>query len=208
MKLTTTTFVSVDGVMQGIGAPDEDRNGGFGRGGWITPHFDSETATFLNGVYGRAEAFLLGRRTYEIFAGSWGESPTRAQHHRGGVCTRGPVRGIDHPHRPRWATRPSCPVRSRSPSASSKPSGRRAGRCTAAAPGPVAARQRPRRRDHPLVAPVSSVMARGCSPTRPGRALELSPRGPPPAGDDSVIPPIGAPAVRNGATVDMTHVKS
>ncbi|MPZ67811.1 MAG: dihydrofolate reductase [Pseudonocardiaceae bacterium] len=72
MKLTTTTFVSVDGVMQGIGNPDEDRSGGFERGGWTTPHFDNETATFVNQVYQRADAFLLGRRTYEIFAGSWG----------------------------------------------------------------------------------------------------------------------------------------
>jgi dihydrofolate reductase len=72
MKLTTTTFVSVDGVMQGIGGPDEDRSGGFERGGWTVPHFDNETATFVNQVYQRADAFLLGRRTYEIFAGSWG----------------------------------------------------------------------------------------------------------------------------------------
>jgi dihydrofolate reductase len=72
MKLTTTTFVSVDGVMQGIGAPDEDRSGGFERGGWATPLFDKETVTFLNQVYGRADAFLFGRRTYEIFAASWG----------------------------------------------------------------------------------------------------------------------------------------
>jgi dihydrofolate reductase len=72
MKLTTTTFVSVDGVMQGIGSPDEDRRGGFERGGWTTPLWDSEAVTFLNEVYGRADAFLFGRRTYEIFAGSWG----------------------------------------------------------------------------------------------------------------------------------------
>ena len=72
MKLTTTTFVSVDGVMQGIGAPDEDRSGGFERGGWTTPLFDSETATYLTEIYQRADAFLFGRRTYEIFAGSWG----------------------------------------------------------------------------------------------------------------------------------------
>jgi dihydrofolate reductase len=72
MKLTTTTFVSVDGVMQGIGAPDEDRSGGFERGGWTTPLFDKETATYLNEIYARADAFLFGRRTYEIFAGSWG----------------------------------------------------------------------------------------------------------------------------------------
>ena len=72
MKLTTTTFVSVDGVMQGIGAPEEDRGGGFERGGWTTPLFDTEAITFLNQVYQRADAFLFGRRTYEIFAGSWG----------------------------------------------------------------------------------------------------------------------------------------
>jgi dihydrofolate reductase len=72
VKLTTTTFVSVDGVMQGCGGPDEDRSGGFERGGWTTPHFDHQTATFLYEVYGRADAFLFGRRTYEIFAGSWG----------------------------------------------------------------------------------------------------------------------------------------
>jgi dihydrofolate reductase len=72
MKLTTTTMVTVDGVMQGLGGPDEDRRGGFERGGWQAPLWDNEAATFLNEVYGRADAFLFGRRTYEIFAGSWG----------------------------------------------------------------------------------------------------------------------------------------
>jgi dihydrofolate reductase len=72
MKLTTTTHVSVDGVMQGLGAPDEDRRGGFERGGWAPPLFDDEAATFLDEAYQRADAFLFGRRTYEIFAGYWG----------------------------------------------------------------------------------------------------------------------------------------
>jgi dihydrofolate reductase len=72
MKLTTTTMVTVDGVMQGLGGPDEDRRGGFERGGWITPYADEEAMGFLNEVYGRADAFLLGKRTYEIFAASWG----------------------------------------------------------------------------------------------------------------------------------------
>jgi dihydrofolate reductase len=72
MKLTTTTMVTVDGVMQGLGGPDEDRRGGFERGGWVAPVFDNEGGTFLNQVYQRADAFLFGRRTYEIFAGSWG----------------------------------------------------------------------------------------------------------------------------------------
>jgi dihydrofolate reductase len=72
MKLTTITHVSVDGVMQGLGGPDEDRSGGFERGGWAIPLFDDEAATFLDQVFQRADAFLFGRRTYEIFAGSWG----------------------------------------------------------------------------------------------------------------------------------------
>ena len=72
MKLTTTTNVSVDGVMQGLGGPDEDRRGGFERGGWALPLFDNEAAAFLYEVYQRADAFLFGRRTYEIFAGYWG----------------------------------------------------------------------------------------------------------------------------------------
>src|SRR5947209_19739980 len=72
MKLTTITNISVDGVMQGLGGADEDRSGGFERGGWAPPLFDDEAATFLGEVYQRADAFLFGRRTYEIFAGSWG----------------------------------------------------------------------------------------------------------------------------------------
>ena len=75
MKLTTMTIVSVDGVMQGLGGPDEDRSGGFERGGWVAPVFDDEAMTFLNQVYQRADAFLFGRRTYEIFASSWGTWP-------------------------------------------------------------------------------------------------------------------------------------
>jgi dihydrofolate reductase len=72
MKLTTNTNVSVDGVMQGLGGPEEDRSGGFERGGWAMPHFDSETAALIGEVYQRADAFLFGRWTYEVFAGSWG----------------------------------------------------------------------------------------------------------------------------------------
>jgi len=72
MKLTTITNISVDGVMQGLGGADEDRRGGFERGGWALPLFDDEAAALLGQVYQRADAFLFGRRTYEIFAGSWG----------------------------------------------------------------------------------------------------------------------------------------
>jgi dihydrofolate reductase len=72
MKLTTVTHVSVDGVMQGLGGRDEDPTGGFERGGWALPLFDDEAETFLSQVFQRADAFLFGRRTYEIFARSWG----------------------------------------------------------------------------------------------------------------------------------------
>jgi dihydrofolate reductase len=72
MKLTTTTQVSVDGVMQGPGAADEDRRGGFERGGWARGHPDREVLSFIVELYQRAEAFLFGRFTFELFAGHWG----------------------------------------------------------------------------------------------------------------------------------------
>jgi dihydrofolate reductase len=77
MKLTTITNVSIDGVMQGLGGADEDRRGGFERGGWALPLFnnDDEATKFLGQVFKRADAFLFGRRTYEIFADSWGSWP-------------------------------------------------------------------------------------------------------------------------------------
>jgi dihydrofolate reductase len=73
MKLMTMTQVTVDGVMQGNGgASDEDRRNGFVRGGWALGMGDSETMTLINETYQRADAFLFGRRTYELFAGYWG----------------------------------------------------------------------------------------------------------------------------------------
>ncbi len=75
MKLTTTTWVSVDGVMQGLGAADEDRRGGFERGGWAMPLADPEVEGALNDIYDSADAFLFGRWTYQVFAQSWGSIP-------------------------------------------------------------------------------------------------------------------------------------
>ena len=75
MRLTTTTNVSLDGVMQGLGRDDEDRRGGFVRGGWVIPLTGSEEMGHISEVYGGATAFLFGRQTYEIFARSWGAVP-------------------------------------------------------------------------------------------------------------------------------------
>ncbi|NUT44863.1 MAG: dihydrofolate reductase [Thermoactinospora sp.] len=74
MKLTTVTQVTLDGVMQGNGgASDEDRRNGFERGGWALGAGDDETRAFITRTYQRAEAFLFGRRTYELFT-SWRSS--------------------------------------------------------------------------------------------------------------------------------------
>jgi len=72
MKLTTNTQVSVDGVVQANGGPVENGSRVLERGGWARPLFDSEALTFVEDAYQRAEAFLFGRRTYELFAGYWG----------------------------------------------------------------------------------------------------------------------------------------
>jgi dihydrofolate reductase len=72
MKLTTMTQVTVDGVMQGNGPTDVDRGNGSERGGWAMGAGDSETGALITRTYQRADAFLFGRRTYELFAGSWG----------------------------------------------------------------------------------------------------------------------------------------
>ena len=78
MRLTTMTQVTVDGVMQGNGgASDEDRRNGFERGGWAMGAGDDETMALINQTYQRADAFLFGRRTYELFADFWG-APERA----------------------------------------------------------------------------------------------------------------------------------
>jgi len=72
MKLTSTTLLSVDGVMQGPGGSDEDRREGFERGGWALGNRDEEVGAFIGELYGRADAFLFGRWTFDLFAGYWG----------------------------------------------------------------------------------------------------------------------------------------
>jgi dihydrofolate reductase len=70
-KLIVGTFVSVDGVMQAPGGPDEDTSGGFAFGGWLVPHMDETTGAAVGALFDKPFDLLLGRRTYDIFAGYW-----------------------------------------------------------------------------------------------------------------------------------------
>jgi dihydrofolate reductase len=103
MKLTTVTNVSVDGVMQGLGGSDEDRRDGFERGGWALPLFDDEAEAYLSQVYQRADAFLFGRRTYEIFAGYWGVMDPGSSPIAGALNTRPKYLASTTLTDPQWA---------------------------------------------------------------------------------------------------------
>jgi dihydrofolate reductase len=70
-KLSMTIFMTLDGVTQAPGAPQEDTSGGFTHGGWFMVGSDPEFGQFIVGVIGRAQAFLLGRKTYDIFSNYW-----------------------------------------------------------------------------------------------------------------------------------------
>jgi dihydrofolate reductase len=70
-KLMVTTFMSLDGVVQGPGGPDEDRSGGFEHGGWAVPQMSEELVQRMATLVAGADALLLGRRTYEGFAATW-----------------------------------------------------------------------------------------------------------------------------------------
>ena len=83
--------VTVDGVMQGNGhASEEEKRNGFERGGWAMGVFDDETGTFITETYQRADAFLFGRRTYEMFAETWGTVADMLAHPIGVALDKAP----------------------------------------------------------------------------------------------------------------------
>ena len=71
MRLTLAEFVTLAGVYQGPGGPNEDRSGDFRHGGWLVPFFDDALGHYMNRIFDEVDAFVLGRKTYEIFAASW-----------------------------------------------------------------------------------------------------------------------------------------
>jgi dihydrofolate reductase len=73
--LVVHMFVTLDGVMQAPGEPEEDMEGGFRHGGWQAPYFDKESGRLIAEHYGAMDALLLGRKTYEIFAPYWSQAP-------------------------------------------------------------------------------------------------------------------------------------
>ena len=103
MKLTTTTQVSVDGVMQGNGPSEEERMAGFERDGWAMGHFDNESRTFVDQVYQRADAFLFGRWTYDAFAAYWGVMDPGSGPIADGLNTRPKYVASNTLTEPRWA---------------------------------------------------------------------------------------------------------
>ena len=78
-KVIVNEFMSLDGVVQAPGAPDEDRSGGFEHGGWHLRYFDDLSRRRVLESIVEAGGFLLGRRTYEIFAGYWPNAPAEEQ---------------------------------------------------------------------------------------------------------------------------------
>ena len=74
-KLVVVEQLSLDGVMQGPGGPDEDRSGGFEHGGWAMPYFDEVAGEEAGKAMAETAAFLFGRKTYEIMAAYWPNHP-------------------------------------------------------------------------------------------------------------------------------------
>ena len=83
-KLVVSTFMTLDGVMQAPGGPEEDPTGGFAHGGWSVKYWDDAMNQAMGELMGKPFALLLGRKTYEIFAAHWPQAGKDARDTRGG----------------------------------------------------------------------------------------------------------------------------
>ena len=199
MKLTTTTQVSVDGVMQGNGGPDEDRRGGFERGGWAMPLVDNEVMTFVEQVYRRADAFLFGQRTFELFAGYWGVMEAGSHPIADALNTRPKYVASTTLTDPRWAdtTVLSGDLAAAIGELKAKPEATAGARQRQ--PGPLALGNHLVDEMNLLIGPV--VVGRGTRlfpPPARTQHLNWSTRNPLRRGIDPGVPAHRAPAVRNG----------
>ena len=102
-KLIVPAFISLDGVMQAPGGPEEDTSGGFAHGGWVWPYAD-ESEEVMGGVFKRPFELLLGRRTYDIFAAYWPRVPEDAPHHGIAAMFNGTAKHVatHHPDTLEW----------------------------------------------------------------------------------------------------------
>ena len=92
-KIIVLSFITLDGVMQAPGGPQEDTDGGFEYGGWVVPYFDERGGQIMHEQMTKPRDLLLGRRTYEIFASYWPTHERVARHQfRDKVCC------FKHPH--------------------------------------------------------------------------------------------------------------
>jgi dihydrofolate reductase len=154
MKLTTSRQVSVDGVMQANDGRNEKLDPGMERGGWPRTLFDDEAMTFVQQVYQRADAFLFGRRTYELFAGYWGVREDLEEPIVGALNRKPKYVASNTLTDPQWAgtTVLSGDLAASIPRAQGQAGGRAAG-ARQRHPDPVAARERAPRRAQPAPLP-------------------------------------------------------
>jgi dihydrofolate reductase len=101
--LTVAAMTSLDGVIQAPGGPDEDTSGGFAYGGWVWP-YDDDSVEVMGGAFKRPFELLLGRRTYDIFAGYWPHVPADAPHHHIAALFNGTAKHVatHHPGTLAW----------------------------------------------------------------------------------------------------------
>ena len=95
-KIRIIEHISLDGVIQAPGGPSEDGDGAYKHGGWAVPHFDPAVGEAIDAAHGKNFDLLLGRRTYDIFAGYWPKiqnSPDGGQSERGDEICRDPQAG-------------------------------------------------------------------------------------------------------------------